>query len=318
MTKIRPSTKLKVVSIHKLKSMTCLRKYFWRWVLNLEPRLINTNFWYGGVLGAGFESLLLGKNPEKAMNTESKRRLSKHLVEGTLEDEIRLQRRLISAFIAQAKKHPDVKRMKLGRTQEKFAVTLKDSELLFCGTPDAEGTYRRRPMLFEIKTAGQVNAAYLDSLAFDKQVHGYTYARRLRKKSVLPECCYCIFRKPQKRIKRGQTIDEFVEEIKKDLAKRPEFYFIFHKFRLGHLTVSEVGADIERLASILKGLYEAMSENEILDPHNWPKQESKCFDYRGCEYLQLCKNPRRWELYLRFFQQREMLYEKEKQELKGD
>jgi len=317
MNQIVPSTKLKVITVHKLKSLTCLRKYFWRWILNLEPRQINLNFWYGGVLGAGFEALLLGKNPEKAMNAEDKKRRQRHLATSDIEDEMRLQRQLISAFIKQAKKHPEVKKMKLKTHQEKLKVHLKKSRLLFCGTPDGPGTYAGKPHLFEIKTAKQVNAVYIDALTFDKQVYGYAYARKLLQKPVLPKCCYCIFRKSQKRIKRNQTIDEFVREIEEDLAdpNRTGFYFIFHRFGLGSQTIAEVGYDIEQLASDLLAKHRGMSKKELLNPHCWPKQESKCSEYRGCEYLQLCKRPNQWKLYLRFYQQRERLYREEDAEL---
>ncbi len=316
MNDIIPSTSLKIVSVSKLKTLPCLRKYFWRYILNLEPRQLNLNFWYGGVLGAGFESLLMKKNWRRAIVAEDKRRCFTHLRTGDLEDELRLQRRLILAFVAQAKNHPDVKKMVLKTHQNRFKVRLRDSGVLFCGTEEGTGSYRNRPMLFEIKTAKQVGKAYIDALSFDKQVHGYTYARRLLKKPVLPECCYCIFRKPQKKIKRNQTVDGFVTEIEQDLIDRPTFYYIFHKFRLGRLSVSEVGHDIERLACILKLLYDSMSEEELLDSHNWPKQENKCHDYAGCEFLQLCKRPKDWGMYLRFYKQREMLYEEEKHELK--
>lgn len=297
--------------------MTCPRKLFWHYILNLEPRGLNLNFWYGGVLGAGFESLLMKKNWKKAMQVEDKRRCKGYTISDDLENELCLQRRLITAFIAQVANHPDVARMKLKSHQNKFKVRLKQSNLWFCGTEEGEVVYRNRPMLLEIKTAKQVGQSYIAALSFDKQVHGYTYARRLLNKSTLPECCYCIFRKPQKRIKRGQTVDQFVVEIEQDLIERPEFYYIFHKFALGRLTVSEVGYDIESLALDLQQKYERLSQKELLDPHNWAKQENKCHDYAGCEFLQLCKNPKRWELYLRFYKQREMLYKEEKQELKG-
>ncbi len=91
-------------------------------------------------------------------------------------------------------------------------------------------------------------------------------------------------------------------------------YYIWHHFTLGRTTVSQAGADIERQAYILKMLYKDCG-GKLLDPKMWPKQENKCFDYRGCEYLQLCKNPLKWEMYLRFYQQRQMLYEEEKGEL---
>lgn len=268
-------------------------------------------------MGAGFEALLLGKNWKKALRDEDKRRCANHTTTGDIEDEMRLQRQLILAYIEQAKNLPQVKKMKLKQTQQVFRVRLKMSKLLFLGTPDGDGTYYNIPTLFENKTASRVNDAYIRALDFDKQVCGYAYAHRLMDKPALKQCCYCIFRKPQKYIKRGQTVDQFVAEIKRDLVERPKFYYPFHRFRLGSNTVSEVGHDIETLACVLKDRYATLkTETKILNPHNWPKQEDKCHDYKGCEFLQLCKNPKRWKLYLRMFQQREMLYEEEKRELK--
>jgi hypothetical protein len=294
---IRPSTKLRVVSVSKLKTLTCLRKYFWKYILNLETKRINIPFWYGGILGAGFESLLLGKSDKQvlaSMKKEDKRRVTGYTVDGDTADELRLQRRLIEMIVLSSRKQADVKRMKLQKSQIMFQLPLKCG-LLFCGTEDGEGTYRNKPHLYEIKTTSRVSTSYLDSLTFGKQVNGYAYAQRKLNKNVIGDCCCCIFRKPQKRIKRNQTIDDFVEEIKFDIRDRPDMYYVWHKFKLGRTTVSQTGADIERQASILKLLYRDCG-SKLLDPSMWPKQENKCFDYRGCEYLQLCKNPVKWEL----------------------
>jgi len=316
MNKIIPSTKLRVVTVHKLKSLTCLRRHFWRWILNLESRQLNLNFWYGSLMGAGFEALISGKDPTKAINAEDRRYRRRYIITGEMEDEMRLQRQLIEAYITQAKKHPKVRKMKMKTSQVPFKVRLQESRLWFCGTPDGNGTYYNKPVIFEEKTAGKVTNAYIDALSFNKQVFGYAYARRLAKKPVLPQCCYCIFRKPQKRIKRGQTIDDFVAEIRQDLINRPAFYYIFHKLTLGRLTIAETGHDIESLAVDLKERHKRLNaEDGLLDPHSWPKQEDKCYDYKGCEFLSLCKNPKKWQIYLRLYQQREMLYEEEKKEL---
>jgi len=277
-TRIKPSTKLKVVSVSKLKAMTCLRKYFWRWILNLES--------------------------------------TKKVVKPEDEQEMAIQRRLISHIINQAKKQPDVRKMKMTKSQCSFKVRLKDSDLWFYGTPDGEGTYDKQSSTFEEKTSSQVKASYIAALSFDKQVHGYAYARRLENKPPLALCCYCIFQKVQKYVKKKQSIDDFCDrEIPEDLIARPEYYYHFEKLRLGRTTVSEVGYDIEREAAILKSLYDGLTEKELLDPHNWPKQETKCHDYKGCEYLMLCSHPAKWKLYLRLFKQREMMYEIEKEEL---
>jgi len=316
MDKIIPSTKLRVVTVHKLKSLTCPRKYFWERVLNLESRRLKDPFWYGSLIGAGFEALISSKDPEKAMRFEDRDYRKRYVTTSDLEDEMKIQRRLISACIAQAKHHPKVKKMEMKVSQQQFKVRLKKSCLWFCGTPDGFGTYCKKPVMFEEKTASQITNSYIDALRFDKQVYGYAYAQQLAGNPVLPKCCYCIFRKPQKWVKKNQTIDDFVKDIEKDFADRRDFYYSFIELTLGKQTISEVGHDIETLAFELKEKYKRLrADGGLLDPHNWPRQESKCYKYGGCGFLQLCRNPKKWQVYLRLFQQRKMLYEDEKKEL---
>lgn len=317
--KITPSTNLKCVTCHKLKDLVCWRKYYWRWIMNLESIKLNINFWYGGLLGAGFEAMIKGNDYKKAVRAEDRERCARHDTTGELENELRLQRDIMMLYLDRAKRLPIIKKMWIREFQEPFKVRLRDSGLWFCGTPDAIGTFDGDQCLFENKTAGRINDAYLQALLFDKQVNGYAYSVKLQKKEPLKRCCYCIFRKPQKRIKRGQTIDEFVEELRKDFRKRPEFYFIFHRFSLGVNTVADVGYDIESLATILRNRYEDLAtDKNILDYRNWPKMEDKCFEFAGCEFLHLCKNPKKWVIYKKLYQQREMLYPIEHEELQHE
>ncbi len=316
MNKIIPSTKLKIVSVHKLMDATCLRKFFWRRILNLESKGMNENFWYGGVLGAGFEAMLVGKNWRQAMKKEDKRRVKGHELSSVVQDNLDLNYRLIEVILAGAARQPEVKRMRLTRSQIKFSVPLKCG-VKFCGTLDGIGTYRGQPHLFEFKTASKVNQAYLMSLRFDKQINGYAWAINKGRAKPLTECRYCIFKKAQKRVKRGQTVDEFVEEIEQDVIARPEMYYVWHRLSLGRTTVREVAYDIKQEAEDLKAKFDRAKRGQLLDPHYWPKRENKCHDYSGCEFLPLCDNPAKWKIYLRMYRQREMLYEEEKDELES-
>jgi len=316
MSSIIPSVRLKVVSVSKLSTTPCLRQYFWKYIMNLEGRRIYLPFWFGGVLGAGFEALLLGKPVKAALRKEHLKRTEGYDIDDEMKEELKLQLRLIAVILDGAKCQPSVKRMKLTESQIKFCLKLKDSGVLYCGTEDGEGTYRGQGTLFEIKamSANYANSAFLTSLTYGKQINGYAWARRSLGKSTVGQCCACVFKKPGKKLKRGQSIDDFVEEIRKDVLERPDMYFIWHQFNLGKQTVDGVGADIEREAYILKMLYLDCGK-DILDPLKWPKRENKCHDYAGCEFIQLCKNMRTWKLYLRYFRQREMLYKEEEGEL---
>ena len=272
------------------------------------------NFWYGSVLGEGFEAILLGKkNWKQLMRKESVASLKGHDT-SKLAEEIDLQYRLIEVILEQAKVLAEQHGMSLVKSQVPVRVKLKCG-VIYCGTEDGEGVYEGSSSLYEIKTASKVNQGYLSSLKLDKQINTYCWGSRGSKTKHYSQCAYCIFKKPQKRLKKNQTVDEFVKEIAQDCIDRPEMYYEWLQLSLVKPFVDSVGRSTERMAEILKMIYDNLSKEQLLDPNYWPEMETKCSDYSGCEFLPLCLHPNNWQMYLRFYKQRTMLYELEEEEL---
>ena len=312
---IIPSTKLKCVSVHKLRDFACPRRYFWRRVMNFQSKNLNMNFWYGSVLGAGFEAILLGKKNWKQLIRKESRECLEGYDISKLGEEIDLQLRLIEVILEQAKVQAKQHGMSLVKSQVPVKYRLRCG-VTYCGTEDGEGEYGGKRSLYEIKTASKVNQGYLDSLKLDKQINSYCWANRNNSKAKhYSQCTYCVFKKPQKRLKRNQTVDEFVDEIAQDCIDRPEMYYEWLQLSLVKPFVDSVGNSIERMAEILKQIYDSLTKEQLLDPNYWPEMESKCSEYSGCEFLPLCLHPNNYEMYLRFYHQRTLLYELEKEEL---
>ncbi len=320
MNKIIPSTKLKVVTVHKLWDTVCMRKYFWHRVMNLEPRYINMNFWYGGVLGAGWEAALQGRKPAQiklAMRRESKKRTSRHALSSEDHMEIDFQLQLIWLFIEGAMKQRrqdfDFSKMKVTTPQQKVSYQLEDSDVIFCGTNDGLGVYRNGECMFENKTARYVNNDYISKIAFDMQIHSYANALP----NCPKKCCYCIFTKTAKKIKRsrGQTSEGFLEEIASDIKTDPRKFFILHEHIFSQRMLSQVAADVEAGAWRLSQMYDGLSGKELLNPLNWDRQSQQCLHFGACEYLMLCKNVQSWKVCERMYQMRELMYDQEEEEL---
>lgn len=312
MSNILPSTKLKVVSVHKLGDTICWRKFFWRRVLNLESRNLNMNFWYGSVSGEGIEAMLSGGDWRAAMAEEDEKSLRGYVISPLDEENLKLNRRLIEASLEAAELQPAVDKMKLIETQIKFAVPLKCG-VKFCGTLDGIGTYDDTPHMFEFKTAKQFKKNYKEWLLFDKQINGYAWAMR-SKGTPLGRCRYCIFKKYGRRLGK-KTLNQFVEQWKEDLRDPKREEYKWESISLGATTVTETYYDIEQEAEDLLAKFERAKKGQLLDPHYWPKRENKCHDYAGCEFLPLCSNPSRWNVFLRTYKQRTMLYEEEIEEV---
>ena len=325
MSNIIPSTKLKVITVHKLWDTVCMRRYFWTRVMNLEPKGINLNFWYGGVLGAGWEAFLSGKKSpqiQKIMAKESLRRTRRHALSPEDQAEIKFQLQLIFLFIegVMKQRRPDFQADKFTLThpQQIVSYPLEYSNVTFFGTNDGLGTYRGTACMFENKTARYVNNDYISKIAFDMQIHSYHNGLTKSGVAFLKKCMYTIFVKTQKKIKsasRGQTTEGFLKEIARDIDREPKKFFILHEHRFSPTVLKQVASDVEAGAWRLSQMYKSLSESELLNPENWDRQSQQCLHFGACPFLILCKNIKGWRACERLFQQREMLYKEEKDEL---
>jgi hypothetical protein len=305
---IKPNTKLTSISITKLNDTACWRYYYWKYIRNLEPKGINLNFWYGGVLGAGMEQMLLtGKysrsKTETVMNKEDKARRVGYDIKKKDKDEMSLQRRLITEILRGVQFRDFFRDLRLNQNQIQVEYEIMPG-IKFIGYIDGMGTYRRVPCTTEIKGFKRVQNNLFGTLSYDKQIYSYPIGLKARRLEYPRKCIYIILRKSQKKIKKGQTPDDFVEEIREDLIKRPEFYYIHYPITLGKDTINRVKTDIYRQTEILKMLYDSMTEKEILDPFKWPQRDKQCTAYSGCPYMLLCRYPERYKTYLGLFQER--------------
>ena len=322
--KIIPSVKLKMVTVHKLQDLSCQRYYYWRWIRNIEPRKMNINFWYGSVFHAGFQTLLM-QNLNKAMaamQRESKDRLKLKAPDNDMLRECSIQLRLIKTIMRAASRQPFMKRLEMDWAEKKFSIDVHKG-VQFCSTLDGIGRYKDKPVFFEIKTAKTVSPQYFQALSMDSQIYGY--ALQLKYSDSEPsvnKVAYCVFRKSGKYLKRGQGEDEFVEEITQDIKERPDWYFIVGEDgksfplvqTIGKTTLAEAEKDLVENTRQLYEKYQVKTER-LLDPSYWPKNCKHCLNYGACQFLPLCQNIRKYELYMRFYQQRELRYDLEHEEL---
>ena len=286
---------------------------------------MNLNFWYGSVMHEGFENLLLHGLPKAlvAMNKESKSRMSQHRVDADTMTECDLQMRIMKTLIKAAARQPFMERLSLDWAERRFELEL-DNGLIYCSTVDGKGQVDEKDVMFEIKTAKQVNNFTFKALSMDQQIHGYAHQMKEGGEGCPSKVAYCIFRKSSKYLKKGQSADSFVEEIKTDIQKRPSWYFITGEdgktfpyiHSLGRKMIASTGYDMEAMSSLLLKHYD-VDEDELLLPDHWPKNCRHCLNYGCCQFLPLCQNISKYKLHLRGYQGRELRYPSEKLELKG-
>jgi hypothetical protein len=314
---IIPSDKLRVVTVHKLQATSCQRRYFWQYIMNLEPRGLRLPLWFGSMVHAGLDVRLRGgsaKAAELAMRAKDRELLAD--APGISQDqqtELHIWRSIAPAMI-EGFQGVAGGRAHLTSCEEQFAVPLFEA-VTFCGTLDGRGTFDNKSALFEFKTAGQISKDTFSTMAFNKQVYGYLSSIPTGERPE--QFAYCVLRKPSKWLKRGQSVVAFIEELKADFIARPDFYFAIWTQPVGKNAVDDVAGDVYHAAVDLAAKYDRLTLARALhDPRYWPRDDRQCHDYGNCPYLELCKDVSHWRARAgAFYRQREIRYELEREEL---
>ena len=331
MSKIIPSTKLHCLSVHKCKTLSCLRRYFYERVLNLQTRRLIWPFWYGGVLHVGWQSLMLGYDEtetEKEMAVESRRRAKGAVLTAEDKQEMNLQFAIIRSlvFTGWETRHtnwrPD--KVDMAWAEEQVAWPVPGfPDVHFCSTIDGGGTVRGTKSILEFKTAKSVSDEYFGSLEFDAQPCSYVLGHQKSRGNGASKCLYMVFRKPQKKLKTRQTVPDFLAEIERDLVevtkKRngPRHYFMSKSIPVGANAVKHALENIVATTEMLSDRYRKLSKSDgILKAKNWPQNTEHCYYYnKPCPFTMICRYGGDVRTFLPGFRQREHLYELEDKEL---
>lgn len=320
---IKPSTKLIHVDVHKLSAFSCPRFGFWRYIMNLVPRKFNMNFWYGAVLGEGVEIILMTKSLDKAlkaMELKDKELLKGEILLPEQREEHDLQYKMIKTIVGvwfEVRKDY-IKKTTITEREYRFSVRLNNSPVNFEGTLDGKGYYEQKSnrKMFEIKTAASqfLNKEYFTHLLFDKQINGYCSG--MKDEDIhFNECHYLVFRKPAIYVRKNETQKQFLIRLRKDLKERADWYYIMYPYKFGRNAVKDVRQDIETLTFDLYAKFSYLSEEELLNPENWPREDGHCFNYGICPYFLICKKAKNFLLYSKSFKARELRYENEVKEV---
>jgi hypothetical protein len=294
MIKIVPSETLSTVSVSKLQTRSCQRKYFWRYVMNLEPKGLSVALWFGSMVHAGLEVRLEGGNAKMALlamkrtDREKLKGLSGMSADTLAEMEIwrAIGPAMVEGFVAKYGSH-----ILLAESEIPFEMKLACG-VTFRGLIDGLGTYDGESTLFEFKALGQIASTTFDTMAFNGQV--FPYLSTIPKDRRPKKFAFCVLRKPSKWVKKGQSLGEFVAEIKEDLIARPDFYFAVWTQDVGEQAIQYALADVEAGAEDLRAKYKRLGKC-VLDPFNWPRDDRACHEYGSCTMLSLCKDTGHWE-----------------------
>lgn len=300
--------------------MNCDRFYFWRWVYNIIPKAINTNFWWGTVVHKGCEMIPTGATIAKVLKTMeevSKKELKSFspTMRGASEVDLQFEMLRIIMKVFYKKYRKEFKGLKIQATELRFKKKLKQSPILFCGTIDGYCFTGDKYILLEYKTSSQIQEQYFKRLKMDKQLNGYAIGLKTITGKYPAKCIYFTFRKPSIRVRQNESETQYLKRLEEDLIERAPWYYIRYDHTFGRQSIRAVEQDIEGATFDLCSKYDYLSTKELLRPCNWPRNDRACFNWGICQYFVLCTKLEKYKLYLPLFKMRDLRYAEEFKEL---
>lgn len=154
----------------------------------------------------------------------------------------------------------------------------KSTTLSIAGKLDDLVKIDGRWWIVEYKTASRLDASYFDRLYVDSQIAMYMYAMELLGYDPAG-VIYRVIRKPSLRRGQKESLEGFLERLRKDIEERPDFYY----------TERQLYRTKDDLAEFEHTLYtEAKLAQSMYKKGNAFQHTASCSMYGACEYLPLC------------------------------
>jgi hypothetical protein len=175
--------------------------------------------------------------------------------------------------------------------EEKFNTLYRPSIQLGLDIPDIplrgkrDGVFLCQgvPWLFETKTKGRIeDESIMDTLGFNLQNHLYMYTGAIDHGKTFGGVLYNLVRRPQLKMGVKDTLRSFLQRIRDDIEKRPEFYFIRYN-------LTSTSQDQRKWKKEFDGIMWRLIMWYYGQYHY--RDNSACSGRMGvCEYLPICGN----------------------------
>ena len=259
----------------------CLKKYYWKYVENIEPIRQSSSLAIGNVVHDCFEMFYKGSSDEECL---------KHIVD-TFDEEISKselsdqEELLISKYNAMGMwkfyPHKDLSAFEAILPEMSFRVRLGRSRDYLVGRMDGYVIKDRTPWIREVKTTGLSEGQFRGRMATSGQATCYVYAAN-KLKSMPPPAgvMFDVIRKSSLRKKQTETADEFGKRIYNDYRLRPDEHYYRHYEYRNPERVRLWEADMIDLCKDLRKRHRT---------NQWHRNTEQCWSFNAeCPYLKVC------------------------------
>ncbi len=182
----------------------------------------------------------------------------------------------------------DLKIWKFRKAEHEFRINnFLGSGLAFVGIVDGLIEKRKRGSkgiyVLENKTTKDLSYTTVDSIKSSHQTLSYIYCMYLilgvKPKGII----WNAIRKPSKRLKKNQTVDDYCKELEEDYPARPDFYFFRQELIIPWKRIELWLEEVKHILNDMQICYAKPNDKAL-----WYKNTELCGMYGGCEFAPLC------------------------------
>ena len=168
-------------------------------------------------------------------------------------------------------------------TEFNIPIKTRDGIIIpFRGKIDAGFEQDKYFSLFETKTKSIIDTeALMDQLHFDFQTTSYIYAAWKLGHPLARKVLYNVIRRPGLRKRKTETIDAFMERVRKDIIIRKEFYFMRWEIAITQTDIDKFMEEFEDIVTEFHRWYVGKLPNY----RNTGSCQTK---YGACQYVGVC------------------------------
>lgn len=272
----------------------CRRKFYFHYIALLDTKKLSIPFFVGSHFHKGMEAFYAGEDPDEFVPriVKSMRDKASKAVFLTPEDEQKLmiQEAIVAGMLRGYAAHykKDLKKWKVFAAEKEFSVPIIEGRIEYVGQIDLVVEYDGRLWLVEHKTAGRLDRNYVERLALDTQITGYSIGAKHVFKENIAGIIYNVAKKPQIRQRKDETPDEFAQRIEEDYLARPEFYFYREELLRDKSTIGEYKAEIAEVAADIEDVVAATQKDPVKAMPRYYRNTDHCTARGQCPYMAIC------------------------------
>lgn len=299
----------------------CKRYHYYTYIRNLDPTSMRVPFYLGSTLHHGVMLMYQGKklkDIQASVKDFQKAYKARHSIHPEMAQDMMVNdaigQGMIAGYYGRYKEF--AKSVKVVSAEQSFQTMLDVGgvKIPFIGTVDLMygiDTKERKGLWIEDhKTATGVFDNTLNTLPMNMQMGMYPAIVKRALGVEISGIVYSIVIKPTIRLKQNESVSEFMDRIQFEYRENPEKYFFQEFIPYNPGTVKRIWDDMMLTAADMVRWYESMTEEELLKPESWPRNEAGCFPYgfkreNACPFYDLCRDGEKAAFHkLQYFQQR--------------